>query len=591
MTTTRRAVPPIPEYLSTYVVQQDSSLYTWIDQASWRFILKLSQDFFKKYAHRSYLDGLRETGISTERIPLIGEMNECLGEFGWQAVAVSGFIPPGVFMEFLSLGILPIACDMRKIENLAYTPAPDIVHEAAGHAPIIADPAFSAYLRNYGELSRKAIFSSQDMDVYNAIRFLSDTKEDPASSEASIREADERLDKACASVKYDSEATQLSRMAWWTFEYGLVGDIANPKIYGAGLLSSMSESFHCLGPDVKKIPFSLDCIHQTYDITKPQPQIYVARDFQQLSDALEEMSKDMAYKKGGLFGVEQAKKAATVTTTELSSGVQVSGVLADSIERQGQPAYLMYKGPTQISFHDQQLDGQGADYHREGFGTPVGELHDGFLSEALDEAALWKAGFSAAGASPKMGTLKFKSGVEVTGIYKNIIRRDGKTLLIAFTDCTVKLGDRILFDPSWGTFDMACGANVRSVFGGAADRKRFLADTGGFHQDPKLPKTNLTPANRGLNEFYQRVRKVREKQASALTTDGVSELKAIVEKLDREFPQDWLLRYEILELAQESSTLAELAKDLRSRLEQIAKQDSTPGRPHAELIQRGLAVL
>jgi len=589
--TTRRAVQPIPEYLSTYIVQQDPSLYTWIDQASWRFILKLSQDFFKKNAHRTYLDGLRETGISIERIPLIGEMSERLAEFGWQAVAVSGFIPPGVFMEFLALGVLPIACDMRKIENLAYTPAPDIVHEAAGHAPIIADPAFSTYLRNYGDLARKAIFSSQDMDVYNAIRFLSDTKEDPASSEALLREADERLEKATASVKYDSEATQLSRMAWWTFEYGLVGDIANPKIYGAGLLSSMSESFHCLGPNVQKIPFSLECIHQTYDITKPQPQIYVARDFQQLTDALEEMSKGMAYKKGGLFGVEQAKKAATVTTTELSSGVQVSGVLADSIERQGQPAYLMFKGPTQISYQDKQLDAQGADYHREGFGTPVGELHDGFLSEALDEAALWKAGFSAAGASPKKGTLKFKSGVEVTGIYKNIIRRDGKTLVIAFTDCTVKVGDRILFDPSWGTFDMACGESVRSVFGGAADRKRYLADTGGFHQDPKMPKSNLTPTNRGLNELYQRVRKTREKKSTDQKSDISSELKAVLETLDREFQQDWLLRYEILELAQTESALAGLAKDLRSQLEQIAKEDSSPGRPHGELIQRGLAVL
>ena len=61
--TTRRAVQHIPEYLSPYIVQQDASLYTWIDQASWRFILKLSQDFFKKYAHRKYLDGLRETGF------------------------------------------------------------------------------------------------------------------------------------------------------------------------------------------------------------------------------------------------------------------------------------------------------------------------------------------------------------------------------------------------------------------------------------------------------------------------------------------------------------------------------------------------
>ena len=109
-------------------------------------------------------------------------MDEKLRRFGWRAVAVSGFIPPAAFMEFQSLGVLPIACDMRKLENLAYTPAPDIVHEAAGHAPIIADPEYAAYLREYGEVSRKAIFTDQDMAVYEAIRNLSGVKEDPAST-------------------------------------------------------------------------------------------------------------------------------------------------------------------------------------------------------------------------------------------------------------------------------------------------------------------------------------------------------------------------------------------------------------------------
>jgi phenylalanine-4-hydroxylase len=222
---TNRSIQEIPEYLSPFIVRQDPALYTPIDHASWRFILKVSRDFFKKYAHQKYQDGLRETGISLERIPLISEMDECLNRFGWRAVAVSGFIPPGVFMEFLSLGILPIACDMRSLEHLAYTPAPDIVHEAAGHAPIVADPEYARYLRSYGELARKAIFSSKDMDVYNAIRHLSDTKENPASTSQQIQDAEAALEKASAAVDYISEATELSRMGWWTFEYGLIGKV------------------------------------------------------------------------------------------------------------------------------------------------------------------------------------------------------------------------------------------------------------------------------------------------------------------------------------------------------------------------------
>ncbi|MFL5814492.1 MAG: phenylalanine 4-monooxygenase, partial [Bdellovibrionia bacterium] len=163
----------IPEYLQPYIAHQDPSLYTPIDHASWRFILKISQAFFAKNAHPMYLNGLRETGISTDRIPLISEMDQKLRRFGWRAVPVSGFIPPAVFMEFLSRGVLPIACDMRKIENISYTPAPDIVHEAAGHAPIIAEPSYAAYLRHYGELAEKAIYSKQDLDVYEAVRNLS----------------------------------------------------------------------------------------------------------------------------------------------------------------------------------------------------------------------------------------------------------------------------------------------------------------------------------------------------------------------------------------------------------------------------------
>src|SRR5688572_12007684 len=93
------AANEVPEYLRPYVVAQDPSLYTAIDHASWRFILKISQAFFAKHAHEKYLSGLRETGISTERIPLISEMDEALKKFGWRAVAVSGFIPPAVFME------------------------------------------------------------------------------------------------------------------------------------------------------------------------------------------------------------------------------------------------------------------------------------------------------------------------------------------------------------------------------------------------------------------------------------------------------------------------------------------------------------
>ena len=136
----------LPEHLRVYVASQDPSLYTPIDHASWRFIVKISKAFFAKQGHPLYLNGLEATGIHSERIPLIEEMDEKMSKFGWRAIAVSGFIPSAAFLEFQAMGILPRACEMRTLEHLAYTPAPDIVHEAAGHAPIVADRSYREYL-------------------------------------------------------------------------------------------------------------------------------------------------------------------------------------------------------------------------------------------------------------------------------------------------------------------------------------------------------------------------------------------------------------------------------------------------------------
>src|SRR5438067_11898188 len=82
-------------------------------------------------------------------------MNDILGRIDWGAVAVDGFIPPAAFMEFQAYKVLVIACDMRQIHHIEYTPAPDIVHEAAGHAPIIVDREYSNYLQRFGRSGQK----------------------------------------------------------------------------------------------------------------------------------------------------------------------------------------------------------------------------------------------------------------------------------------------------------------------------------------------------------------------------------------------------------------------------------------------------
>lgn len=564
----------IPEHLRQFVASQNPSLYTAMDHSSWRYILRVSRKFFAEHAHRKYLDGLEETGIATERIPLISEMDQKLSQFGWRAVAVVGFIPPNAFLEFLSLGILPIACDMRRLENLAYTPAPDIVHEAAGHAPILADTNYANYLLNYGELARKVIFSDKDIEVYEAIRNLSDIKEDPASSSEEIKKAQLKLDQALASVEEVSEATLLSRMGWWSFEYGLVGDLKKPRIYGAGLLSSVGESYHCLSSKVKKIPMSLDCINVSYDITKPQPQLFVTPDFSTLNKVLNEFSELMAFQCGGLEALQKARRAQTVTTTVLDSGIQISGKLVQvDLDTRGKPSYLRFEGPTQLAFSDLELPNQGADYHKHGFSTPLGKLCG--LNKTAADLHIQEI-------RKLNGKFQFESGIIVEGHYQSNVQKGGKNLILTFNQCTVRHGDKILFKPEWGTFDMACGESVVSVFGGAADRVRYLHTTGGYQQRPNRQKTNLTKENLELNKLYAKVRQLRESKEVAL-----QDLTVIHDELEKHYSQDWLLRLELLELNSQYNLRAPWEKNIRNQLKVIAKTSNDKN----EMILRGLDLI
>ncbi len=566
----------IPEYLRPFIATQNASLYTPIDHAAWRFVLRISRGFFETGAHQKYLNGLAETGISTERIPLIEEMDKCLSRFGWRAVAVNGFIPPAVFMEFQSLGILPIACEMRTLDHLAYTPAPDIVHEAAGHAPILADPEYATYLRHYGEVSRKAIFSSEDYAVFEAIRNLSIIKEDPESTTADIEAAQKALDEASNAVSYISEAAELARMNWWTVEYGLIGNLENPKIYGAGLLSSVGESYHCLSDRVQKLPLTLDCIRTSYDITRPQPQLFVTENFQKLTDLVLEYAETMAFKRGGREGVSKALQAKAVTTITLDNGLQISGIVTDAPMKDDSLEFIRFTGPVALAYGDQELNDQGPEHHPQGFSSPLGPLTDGRFLTTLSDDEL-----------RKLGTQKiaYASGYELQGDLKSITRRDGKLLLLTFENCTVTKSGQIVFDPAWGRYDLAVGEKASSVFGGAGDRRRYLEKTGGLKPLYVKPKTNLTEENRALNELYADVRAIRE--AGKLGDIQKKRLGQIAARLFNEFPDDWLLRIELLELFKDQPELDEISSELVDDLGRISKTR----KDRAEMIKRGLECL
>jgi phenylalanine-4-hydroxylase len=272
----------LPKHLHKFVLRQPYEEYTPQNQAVWRYVMRMNVDFLSKVAHGSYEEGLEKTGITLDNIPRMEGMNRILKEIGWAAVSVDGFIPPNAFMEFQAYNVLVIASEMRTIDHIEYTPAPDIIHEAAGHAPIIANPEYAEYLRRFGEIGSKAISSSEDYEMYEAIRLLSILKENPNSTEQQIQDAQQKVEELQDSMTELSEMAMIRNLHWWTVEYGLIGDLENPKIYGAGLLSSIGESKACMRPQVKKIPYSLDAAYQNFDITSQQPQLFVTPDFANL---------------------------------------------------------------------------------------------------------------------------------------------------------------------------------------------------------------------------------------------------------------------------------------------------------------------
>jgi phenylalanine-4-hydroxylase len=339
MTPTARAIARLPKHLRRFVVAQDYGAYTPRDQAVWRHILRRLTGHLRGKAHPVYLEGLAATGIGVERIPSLDEMNEKLKALGWCAVAVRGFLPPAVFTELQTMKVLAIAEDIRDHRHIAYTPAPDIVHESAGHAPILAHARYAEYVQRCGQVGFKAISSLEDQEVFEAIRNLSVVKEDPTATPEQVRAAEARLHAAGAAKRFTSENTKASRLYWWTAEYGLIGDLAAPKIYGAGLLSSIGEAEHCLTAAVKKLPLSLACVDTEYDITTMQPQLFVARDFDHLFEVLDQFEATLAWKRGGDFGLAQALEARTVNHLVLSDGTEVTGVVTrlEKLDREHAP--------------------------------------------------------------------------------------------------------------------------------------------------------------------------------------------------------------------------------------------------------------
>lgn len=549
-------VAALPNRLRRYVVTQPYERYTPIDHAVWRYVMRQNYNYLKDAAYYPYIPGLKHAGLTIERIPSMQEINDALSEIGWGAVTVDGFIPPAAFMEYQAFRVLVIAADIRQLDHIEYTSAPDIIHESAGHAPIISDTAYNRYLSRLGEIGTRAILSHRDQELYEAIRSLSILKELPHPDPVELREAEERVAWLQENMGKPSEMALLSRLQWWTVEYGLIGPLENPKIYGAGLLSSIGESQWCMGPEVRKIPYSIDAVHQSYDITRPQPQLFVTPTFEKLLEVLETFEAGMAWRKGGAGSIQTAIECQTICTAVFSSGLQLTGIFSEMLtDADGRIAYVRTQGPSVLAYADQVLPGHGRAYHHHGFGSPVGKLlshPDGFIGIEKHRGERLQ--------------LIFASGVMVEGMLRNVLRKDGKAILITFDDCTVQdKNGNILFAPEWGVYDMAVGEEIVSVFGGTADRDDFEES---LHVSAlKTAPPVFTEKDLDYQALFKSVREVREGRS------GYERLPVILQSLAERHPEDWLCRLEILEILEGRETYKDLCAEIRRILSERMVSD------------------
>ena len=269
----------------------------------------------------------------------------------------------------------------------------------------------------------------------------------------------------------------------------------------------------------------------------------------------------MSFRKGGAYGLKKAMESKNTCTAVYSSGLQITGTFTEfKTSENGDVTFIKTTGPSALAVNNKQLKGHGKDYHKDGFSSPVGKLKgyatppEDFNAEELGSLGLEQG---------KQTALHFENGISVSGVVKAIISNNDKIQLITFTGCTVLDSDHnILFDPSWGTYDMAVGEKITSVFCGAADKESFV----------EIPYRSTTATHHArydyrtleLHKLYQQVRDRRHNGGDFGFLGNVWHM------LQKQHQDDWLCALEILEVLDHEGAEPAVAREIRTFLEQKA---------------------
>jgi phenylalanine-4-hydroxylase len=241
----------IPASAEQFFIEQRPAEYTKENHAVWQLLFRRRMEHLHKVGSSAFLNGIKAIGLTPDRVPELGPMNARLEPItGWRAVAVSGFLEPTLFFQCLAERRFPTTVIVRPMEQLDYLPEPDIFHDIFGHVPMHADPIFADFLQRFGAIA--------------------------------------------ATAKSPAEVRMLTRLFWFTVEFGLIREGGETKVYGSGLISSMADCVNALSANCERRAFVLDdVLTQEFEIDHLQPVLFVIDSHQQLFDAVEQVRERM----------------------------------------------------------------------------------------------------------------------------------------------------------------------------------------------------------------------------------------------------------------------------------------------------------
>jgi phenylalanine-4-hydroxylase len=256
-------------------IEQKYNLYTEENQEAWRRLYARIQTKWARYANEHFLKGIQLLQLSPDHVPKLPDVNRALQPLtGFQAKAVSGYVPSYLFFDCLRRREFPTTITIRPVERMDYLPEPDIFHDIAGHVPMHTSRAFADTLVRFGECARTA-----------------------AKMAAEIRDETEQVRRLTSVLR------ALSRFFWFTVEFGLMRGKRGVCAYGSGLLSSYGELEHAIdSAEVQRYPIQFEwVINQGAEIDHSQPLLFIVESFDHLFELVDQLERWM--KEGKLDNV------------------------------------------------------------------------------------------------------------------------------------------------------------------------------------------------------------------------------------------------------------------------------------------------